>query len=495
MSVASLPRRDILKSILATIPVALDWGAFPVAKAADKSADEFDAVVIGAGLGGLSCAAAFARQGFRPLVIEQHSKPGGYATTFERPGGFVFDVSLHSTSAEQSGGIWNVIPGMPEITGVEFVQLPYLYRAIFPGHDIRVEQKNLGGYLSTLHHLFPEEKDGIDALFEDMGAVAAEISRYSAAQGKVDMSRFPVEFPHLLRYSTHTWGEVMDSRIKNPKLQAMASVFWPYYGLPPSKLAAVYYAMPTMGYYNNGGYYPKGRSQSISNAMMRFIDARGGKVLLNTRVDRILTRQGVAIGVHTADGHQYEARAVVSNANAWDTFHTLMEPADVPGDYLARMDQYTPSLSTFLVFLGLKRDLLQENGIRDAEIFYEPAYDPEAGYNGALLADMTNPAFGLMLYDNACEECSPRGKNTLSIVALQGYDHWKPFEMDYWRGRKADYHKEKSRMAEALIRQVERTVLPGLSKAVEVKEIATPLTNVRFTGNYRGAASTDGTRL
>jgi phytoene dehydrogenase-like protein len=487
MSASAVHRRDVLKSILATLPVALDWASFPVARAAGKDPDVFDAVIIGSGLGGLSCAAAFARQGFRPLVIEQHDKPGGYATAFTRPGGFVFDVSLHSTSAGQRNGLYNLIPGFPEITDVEFVQLPYLYRAIFPSHDFRVPQKNLAAYLDLLTAQFPEETDGIKGLYDDMAGVARDVMKFSAARGNVNMSRFPADFPLLFRYATHTWGEVLEARIRDPRLQAIISAMWEYYGLPPSKLAAVYYAMPSIGYLTDGGYYPKGRSQAISNAAVRFIEARGGKVLLNTRVDRILTKDGAAVGVHAADGHQYAGRVVVSNANAYDTFHKFMDPEEVPPEYLTRMDQFTASLSTFLVFLGLKKDLVKETGLKDAEVFCKTGYDPESDYNGQLLADVSNTGFGLMVYDNVYQGYSPAGKNTLSLITLQGFDHWKRFEMDYWKGRKAAYRAEKERIASALIQAAERTVLPGLSKAIEVKEIGTPLTNVRYTGNYRGA--------
>ena len=91
-------RREWLRTALAACGgVSLDWAALPVAKAASADPDSFDAVIVGSGLGGLSCAAAFARQGFKPLVLEQHVKAGGYATAFSRPGGFNFDVSLHST--------------------------------------------------------------------------------------------------------------------------------------------------------------------------------------------------------------------------------------------------------------------------------------------------------------------------------------------------------------------------------------------------------------
>jgi prolycopene isomerase len=92
-----------------------------------------------------------------------------------------------------------------------------------------------------------------------------------------------------------------------------------------------------------------------------------------------------------------------------------------------------------------------------------------------------------MLYDNLYKGYSPRGKNTITIITLQGFDYWKKYESDYWKGRKKAYRVEKERMAKALIQQAEKVLLPGLSKAVEIKEIGTPLTNVRYTANYHGA--------
>src|SRR4030042_5319762 len=101
-------RRDFLKAFLAGLPLmSLDWESFPRGKDETRSGNEYDAVVIGAGLGGLSCAAAFARQGFKPLVIEQHDKVGGFATAFSRPGGLTLEVSLHSTTVGQRDGAFN----------------------------------------------------------------------------------------------------------------------------------------------------------------------------------------------------------------------------------------------------------------------------------------------------------------------------------------------------------------------------------------------------
>ena len=481
-------RREVLETALAAVPLlAPDWSAFPGPREVGSKAGEWDAIVVGAGLGGLSCAAAFARKGFRALVLEQHDKPGGYATAFRRPGGFLFDVSLHSTTVGERNGVRNLIVGFPEITEVEFAAHPNLYRAVFPSHDVRVPQRDVPGYIAELARLFPEEKAGIAALIDDMRGFSADTGKLRAAQGKLDLSRLARDFPHFSRHAGRTWGQMVDGRVRDPKLKAIVSALWVYYGLPPSRLAAFYYALPTLGYLEHGGYYPKGRSQSVSDALASFIKARGGSVLPRTRVRKILTQDGAAYGVQTDAGQDYRGRVVVSNASAWDTFHRLLEDERALQQYKARMAGFSTSLSCFQVFLGLNKDLAREAGIRDTEIFLETGYDPDVSYEASRRADVENCGIAVTLYDNLYAGYSPKGKNTVNVLALQGFQPWEKFEGDYRKGRKTAYRAEKERMAEVLIRRVEQKLLPGLSKCIQVKEIGTPLTNIRYTGNYRGA--------
>src|SRR5690242_9736042 len=325
MPESNYTRRDLIRAALAAAPLApFDWDTLP-AKADTRDGDEFDAVIIGSGLGGLSCAAAFARKGYRPLVVEQHDKPGGYATAFSRPGGFVFDVSLHSTSVGERNGVHNLIDGFPEISDIEFIPHPYLYRAIFPEHDIRVRQRDPARYVAHLADLFPEESGGIDSLFADMQALSRDIALLSRAQGRVEPVLFPIEYPALYRCGQQTWGQMVDTHLCDPKLKAIVSAQWAYYGLPPSKLASFYYALPALGYLEQGGYYPRGRSQTISDALVKIIETRGGQVLLNTRVERILTQNGSAYGVQCEGGCEFHARTVVSNASAGQTFSSMLD--------------------------------------------------------------------------------------------------------------------------------------------------------------------------
>ncbi len=483
-----IDRRDFLKYVMGSAGLlALDWNSLPRRVEALTKDDEYDAVIIGSGLGGLSCAAAFARQGFKVLVLEQHDKPGGYATAFQRPGGFKFDVSLHSTVIEERNGLHNLIPGFPEITEVEFVPHPNLYRAIYPDYDITVPQRDLKAYTAKLVSLFPDEKEGIEGLIGDMQGLFEEVQKMSRANGNIDMEHFATDYPLMSRLYNRTWKEMLDARLKNEKLRTIVSAQWAYYGLPPSRLVSFYYAIPAIGYLTGGGYYPIGRSQKISDALARFIELNGGRIMLNTRAGRILTKNHAAYGVQTSEGESFKSRVVVSNANPFDTFRKLTDEDKFLSAYLDQLDRYSVSLSSFQIFLGLSDDIVGKSGIKDSEIFYETGYDMEGSYLAAKRGDIGNGGYALTLYDNIHKGYSPAGKNTVNIITFTGYDHWKKFEQDYFAGNKDGYRKEKERLADILIDKVEKTLLPGLSSAIEVKEIGTPLTNVRYTSNYHGA--------
>lgn len=280
---------------------------------------------------------------------------------------------------------------------------------------------------------------------------------------------------------------MVDARLKDEKLKAIVSAQWGYYGLPPSKLVSFYYALPAIGYLTQGGYYPIGRSQKISDALARYIDAHGGKVMLSTRIENIVLKDHAACGVTTQTGEKFMSKVVVSNASPYETFRKMMNEETYLKEYLEKLDKYSVSLSSFQIFLGLKEDVVGRSGVKDSEIFFNPSYDIEGDYLSAVNCNMDNPGFAVSLYDNIYKGYSPEGKNTLNILTIEGYEHWKPYESDYFNGNKTEYRKEKERIADILIEKAQKTLLPGLSAAIEVKEIGTPLTNVRYTRNYRGA--------
>lgn len=491
-------RRKFLEimSILAGTAL-MGWDPAPAlakAKAATKGkgaakgpGTQYDAIVIGAGLGGLGCAALMARNGLRPLVIEQHTIPGGYATSFTREadsgGTFTCEVSLHSTSAK-APGMRRLLTEMGVYDRLDMVDHELAWTRIGTDGLVDLPNTGLAGLETLLKQRFPADFDDITRLMAYWRHMLAEMDRLESQGPPADLAQFPQAFPILWSVAGSTLQQVLDRHLKNQRLKNFIGMTWGYYGLPPSRLAAFYYLLPMAEYLEHGGVYLRGTSQSLSDALVSVIEQGGGTVLLGQRVTAILTKNGRAAGVKTAAGKSYAARAVVSNASAPATFGML--PSGVmPPEYLNRASGFENSVSNVIVWLGLDREIrsIQPR----AEFCIELADDPEASYRAAMAGDWASVGVGVMIYDHIVPGFSPAGTTTLCAMCLSGYEPWRRFEKDYDAGNKQEYSLAKDRAADQIVATVEKAALPGLSKMIVMREVATPLTNRRFTLNPDGA--------
>ncbi len=487
-----ISRRDFMKVAAATTAaLAVDWKQLEALAAEVGPKSEFPVVVIGGGLGGLSAAAHLARNGFPVTLVEQHNIPGGYATTFDRAGGkFTFDVSLHATMSAK-GGLRESLEGAGVLDKVETVELPELCRIITPDYDLIWPQQNPDAIIKQLSDLFPDQAQGIQGFFDEILGILDEALKPFDSDSWWDKLTFPISRRKMWGIRNKTLAEVLDPYVKDPKLRSLLSVYWPYYGLPPSKLSGFYYAIATSAYIRFGGYYIKRRSQDLSYALMDAIEAKGGQVMLETEAEKILMKDGAITGVTLASGKHLKARAVISNASVPATMKMLSQNTEAAKfnskarEYLKKLDTYRPSLSTFVVWLGLNQEVHRK--VKGYEIWIDRDYDPEKAYQGCLACDPHKAGLLVTLYDNAYKGYSKPGTSTVVVMMLSGYEPWRRFEADYFAGRKDAYHKEKERIARALIKEAEKWVIPGLSSMIEVMEAATPLTNIRYTGNPEGA--------
>ena len=131
--------------------------------------DSYDAVVIGAGNGGLTASAALAQKGLKVLLLERHNIPGGCATSFCR-GRFEFEVALHQLSGlgtpEKPGPLRLALGSLGVLEDLEFVEMPDLYSVSMPD-GFRIGLKaDREQTISELQEKFPHEKKAIDKFFD-----------------------------------------------------------------------------------------------------------------------------------------------------------------------------------------------------------------------------------------------------------------------------------------------------------------------------------------
>ena len=452
------------------------------------STSNYDAIIIGSGLGGLSCAAYLAKHGQKVLVLEQHSVPGGYATSFSR-GDYKFDGGLHMIAGVGEGqSLAKFFEWCGVTDSLEFLRIKYLTRAIFPEHDIRLPSGDLEGVIAVLEANFPEEKENIRGLFKEMTGIYRDIMKFlfSSAPMWQQLPVFPLRYKSLFSAMKKTVKQLLDKHLKNSQLKALLFANYGFYGLPPSKLNMLG-SFANIAFWTDGAYYPKGGNQVVPNAFVTFIKRSKGEILLNSEVTSIIIENGRAIGVATKNGQKYYARNIISNACVTETFYNLVGADRLPAKFNAKINKMEPSISSFGVSLGLDEDFKKTlNNSEDYEIIVSETYNQDQDFEWVLNGNMEKASFFITLYSNVDSSLAKGSKFAMSFSQLSPYSQWTRFENAYNEGKKDEYNKEKDRLASILIKRGEK-IIPGLSKHIEVIEVATPLTLRRYTRNLNGS--------
>jgi prolycopene isomerase len=448
----------------------------------------YDAVIIGSGLGGLSCGAYLAKNGWKVLVLEKHSLPGGYATSFKR-GRFTFDAALHMINGVGKGqNTYKFLEWCGVGDKIEFLKLKYFMRLIFQDLDIRLPSGDLDEVKSVLEKNFPHESEGIRNLFKQATKIYNDVIKFITSKTPfwLQLPIFPLRYPGLFPVLNRAGGQLFNKHLKDERLKAILLGNWGYYGLPPSKLSIIYSVFPNFDFLT-GAYYPKGGNQMMSNSFVDIIKQNNGEVVLNSEVSSIVIENGRAIGVETKRGEKILGRKIISNACAEETFYNLIGKDKLPNRFIKRMNKMEYSMSLFCIYLGLNegfRTKLENN--EDYEIFILNTYDLDEDYRWSMNCEVDKAGFAVTLYSNVDDTLAKGNKFVLGITQVQGYDYWRKYENDYAKGNKKEYNKEKERMAMIMIGRAER-IIPEISKHIEVLEVGTPLTLKRYTGNTNGA--------
>jgi len=439
---------------------------------------DYDVIIVGGGLGGLSAGAHLATGGMKVLLLEQHHKVGGCTTSFSR-GEFNFDVALHEMAGGGSGE--KTLIDLMKLAGVydkvELIKIKNLYRAIYPGVDFTYPG-DLDAAIKALSERWPHERRGIVKFHRLMGEIHTEAQAFGDLYRKgffyrnTVMVQAPFKQEHLFKYLMTPVQDILDECFSDPEIKAVVSQFWVYYGPPPSRLWSIIFMSANYSYLKYGSYQVMGSSQALSNAYASRIKELGGVVKTGTLVTSIMVEKGKAVGVKTENSDTFTSRYVVSNADPFQTFFTLVGKEKTPAGIGRKIRKLKPGVSLVGVYMGLDVPPSFWN-CTDHEIFYNSSLDPDENYKNMMAGNYEKGAAAITFYTNLGDPFySPPGKSVLVIHAYS--------EIKMWPEDRDQYREMKERVGDQLITLAEN-VLPGLKDHIVVKEIITPRTLKAFT--------------
>jgi len=448
-----------------------------------------DTLVIGAGVGGLSCAARLARAGQRVLVVDQHFLAGGYCTSFHRRG-FTLDACIDTICGAHRGSqFWRVLEGAGVASRVRFLQQDPIRENVFGALSIKIPSA-MDAYEAALAKRWKRQARGLRELF----AVMREL-----LQG---MLMVPVEaiwnggafervFPALARWKRSTWRELLEHHVQDEQLISVLSERCSYVGLPPSRVSALSMATMFVSYFEGGTYRVEGGYQRLADAFVASIRDAGSDVVLGHRVERLLVEKRRVVGVALADGREIRAKRVVSSADARATLLSMLGRERLAPEFVEALERRAPSLSFVVVHVGVKRDL---SGLPFVpSMGYFPGGSVERSFDFTRpVADDPDVGMGIIVPTNIDKTLAPAGQSILSIHYLcsgrdQGASHEAHTAAQASPAAIAAARAQKDELARTLVRRAE-ALIPGILDDADFLSVATPHTMWRYTLNDEGAA-------
>ncbi|MBN1534790.1 MAG: NAD(P)/FAD-dependent oxidoreductase [Spirochaetes bacterium] len=441
---------------------------------------EYDAVVVGAGNGGMTASTQLALLGKRVLLLEQHNIIGGFSTSFVR-GRFEFEASLHELcdvgSSEDPGGVGELFKELG--VEVEWMSVPEAYRLIVPEKNLNVVMPfGVSEYIDAMERYVPGSRPAVTKFMDLADEVMRALQYLAESKGNPDRKVLMGEYGNFMRTTAYSLDQVCDAVGVPKAARDILYAYWCYLGVPTSRLNFTIFAAMINRYLIKGAYIPRYRSTEMALAFERRFRELGGTIECGTRVEKILVEKGSVTGIVTASGERIKTGHVLCNASLPRVYGEMVHPeSEVPEMALRSMNARSVAGSGFVVFLGLDASP-DELGLKDYSYFIYHDTDTDALYDGLYRLGRPTVQAAVCL-NRAVPDCSPPGTTIMSITCLYKPEAWKDVEPK-------DYFKLKNELAGYFIDDFEAATGCSIRGHIEEIDIAAPPTYARYTGAYQG---------
>jgi len=438
---------------------------------------EYDVVVIGAGLSGLTAASLLAKRGLHVAVIDKSYEPGGSCGIFKR-NGITFDqgaAMLYGFGDKGFNAHRFVFNCLEE--PIDVIKHDLLYCVNFKGRRIKF-WADLNMFAEELARVFPAEKENINRFYRDLEKmyrhVMVERPSYTTPdetdtmESLKGMLRHPVSYARFLRYLNRSAKDLLVKYFSDPEIfkffdKLTSTYCYTTVEESPAVLAAVMFVDNHVG----GSYYPTGSTLFLPGKLEKVIEENGGDILLETEVVRILFDGDRPSGVELNSGRHIYADSLVYSGTVWNLYGKLIDKTRLSAERIAWAANQIPTHPSVVLYAHIDKRVIPEDTAPIEMLVGNPD----------LLDESEVTAYILSIDDRTlCDEES-------HVVVAIG-----PTFADWYGGNTDDYLVKKEREKVRLIAVLEKR-FPGFMDGVRYAEVATPRTIERYTLKNGGAVA------
>ncbi len=442
----------------------------------DLAISEFDVIVVGSGIGGLTAGALLARYGKRVLVCESHNLPGGAAHSFTYQG-FHFDAGPSFYAGLSDPNSLNPLRQVLDVLGEKVDAIAYdpLGHYHFPEGTFPVycqpEQ-----YRQAIAQITPQGAQELAQFERRLLALYEALRGIPAIALRADWQIVPIlitrYFPALVKLLPQlgtiqsSVGNIMDQTVSDLWVRRLIDLeCFLLSGLKAEGTIAPEVAFMLGERSRSVIDYPIGGSGAIVQALVRGLERWGGELKLNTHIEQVLVEKNRVAGVRSRKGDLFHAPIVISNATIWDTYTKLLKPEDLPVQYREEAIA-TPAVESFMhLHLGIRAD-----GLEHLTGHHVVVHSSEQ--------EITVPGNTCMISIPSVwdQSLAPAGYYAVHAYTLEPYAGWQ---------RDKDYEQRKKENAQPLFRALEK-IIPDLRDRIVLELIGTPLTHAHYLRRHQG---------